>query len=53
MDLATMILLALEGCFALWLLWREELLDRRRALIVSILLTVAAFSLRAASMPFR
>ena len=46
MDLAAMILLALEGCFALWLLWREELLDSRRALIVSILLTVAAFSLR-------
>ena len=47
MDLAATILLILEALFALWLLRREGLLDHPRALIVSLLLTAAAFGLRA------
>ena len=40
------ILLVLEGCFALLLLWREGLLKTRRALVLSVLLLIAAFGLR-------
>ena len=52
MDLAATILLTLEALFALWLLWREGLFDHPRALIVSLLLTVAAFGLRAYCLPY-
>jgi len=47
MDLAATILLILEALFALWLLRLEGLLDHPRALIISLLLTAAAFGLRA------
>ena len=52
MDLTAVILLALEGLLALWLLWFEGLLENRRALIVSLLLTAAAFGLRAACLDY-
>lgn len=52
MDLAATILLILEALFALWLLRREGLLDHPRALIISLLLTVAAFGLRACCLDY-
>lgn len=52
MDLAVYPLLALEAGLALWLLWRSALLGDRRALTVSILLTAAAFALRALCLPY-
>ncbi len=52
MAFAAYILLALEGLFALWLLWREGLLESPRALIVSALLTLAAFGLRGYCLPY-
>lgn len=52
MDLAAYMLLALEGGFALWLLWRAGLLDSRRALWVSAALLAAAFGLRGYCLPY-
>ena len=52
MDLGTCVLLGLEGCFALWLLWRAKLLDTGRALWLSVLLTAGAFVLRAYCLPY-
>lgn len=52
MDLAAYILLGLEGLFALWLLWHEGLLGSRRAIVVSALLTAAAFVLRGYCLPY-
>ena len=46
MDSVSIILLALEGAFGLLLLWREGLLQSRRAFVVSLLLTALAFALR-------
>ena len=46
MDTVTIVLLALEAVFGLFLLWRAGLLRSRRAWILSILLTGAAFTLR-------
>lgn len=46
MALAAYALLALEGCFALWLLWQARLIDTRRSLVISLLLLAAAFGLR-------
>ena len=39
MDLGTCVLLGLEGCFALWLLWRSRLLESKTALWLSVALT--------------
>ena len=47
MAFAAYILLAMEGGFALWLLWRAQLLETRRLLLLSVLLLIAAFGLRA------
>ena len=52
MDLVAYLLLALEGVFALWLLRRSGLLETRRALILSALLTVIAFVLRGLCLPY-
>ena len=52
MDLAATILLILEALFALWLLSKAGLLYNRRAQIVSVLLTLAAFGLRAYCLPY-
>ena len=52
MELGTCLLLGLEGCFALWLLWRSELLYSRRTLALSLVLTAAAFVLRAYCLPY-
>lgn len=46
MDLAAYALLALEGCFGLWLLRRSGLLENRRAWVLSVLLLAAAMGLR-------
>ncbi len=47
MDRITYLLLGLEGVLGLFLLWRAGLLKSRAAWIVSLLLTAAAFTLRA------
>ena len=47
MDRITIILLSLEAVFGLFLLWRSGLLGSRRAWVLSLLLTAAAFTLRA------
>ncbi len=52
MDLVAYLLLALEGAFALWLLRREGLLASRRALVLSAVLTAAAFVLRGLCLPY-
>lgn len=52
MDFGTCVLLGLEGCFALWLLWRSALLDTKRALWLSVALTAGAFVLRAYCLPY-
>ena len=52
MDLAVYLLLILEAGFALWLLWQAGLLDTRRRLLISVVLTVAAFVLRAYCLPY-
>ncbi len=52
MDLVAYLLLALEGAFALWLLRRAGLLASRRALVLSALLTAAAFVLRGLCLPY-
>ena len=52
MDLIAYLLLALEGVFAFWLLWRSDLLKTRRALLLSALLTAAAFVLRGLCLPY-
>ncbi len=52
MDLVTCLLLALEACFALWLLRRAGLLTSRRVFILSAFLTGAAFLLRGICMPY-
>lgn len=52
MDLAAYLLLALEGAFALWLLRRAGLLASRRALVLSAVLTAAAFVLRGLCLPY-
>ena len=46
MDPVSIALLVLEALFGLFLLWRSGLLKGRRAWVVSILLTAAAFTLR-------
>ena len=46
MDTISIILLALEAGFGLFLLWRAGLLTSRRAWILSLLLSAAAFALR-------
>lgn len=46
MDTISVVLLVLEAVFGLFLLWRSDLLGSRRAWIVSLLLTAAAFTLR-------
>ena len=46
MDLGTCVLLGLEGCFALWLLWRSRLLESKTALWLSVALTAGAFLVR-------
>ena len=52
MDLGTCVLLGLEGCFALWLLWRSRLLESKTALWLSVALTAGAFLLRAYCLPY-
>ena len=52
MDLGTCVLLGLEGCFALWLLWRSRLLESNTALWLSVALTAGAFLLRAYCLPY-
>ena len=52
MDLGTWILLGLEGLFALWLLRRAGLLEDKRLLLLSVVLTAAAFLLRARCLPY-
>lgn len=47
MDIAVYLFLALLGCLALFLLWREGCLQSGRAWIVSLLLVLFAFSARA------
>ena len=46
MDIRVTFLLILEALLALWLLYRSGLLTTRRAVIVSVVLTAAAFFLR-------
>ena len=52
MDLGTCVLLGLEGCFALRLLWRSRLLESKTALWLSVALTAGAFLLRAYCLPY-
>ncbi|MBR1457453.1 MAG: DUF2029 domain-containing protein [Oscillospiraceae bacterium] len=52
MDLRVILLLILEGALALFLLYRLQLLRTRRAWIVSALLLLAAFWLRAAALDY-
>ena len=52
MDLGTCVLLGLEGCFALWLLWRSRLLESKTALWLSVALTAGAFLVRAYCLPY-
>ncbi len=47
MDTVSIIILVSEAVFGLFLLWRSGLLGSRRAWIVSLLLSAAAFALRA------
>ena len=52
MDLIVILLLCIEALFALWLLWRAGLLRDRRVLLLSVLLTAAAFVLRGACLAY-
>ncbi len=52
MEPAAVILLVLEAVFALWLLWRAGLLTGRAAPAAALLLTAAAFALRALCLPY-
>ena len=52
MDLTVGLLLSLEALFALFLLYREGLLQNKRTWIAACLLLAAAFALRAAAMNY-
>ena len=53
MDARVILLLGLEALFALWLLYRSDLLNTAPRLVFSILLLLAAFTLRALCLDYQ
>ncbi len=52
MDYAAYLILGLEGCFAVFLLKREGLLETGKTMALAILLCLAAFGIRGAVLPY-
>ena len=53
MDARVLLILALEALFALWLLYRADLLNTAPRLVFSVLLLLAAFTLRALCLDYQ